>query len=162
MSVKENFGRWVNTRSSVDRRALQKSIVRDPRFTRELAWQSRAEQLLADDRWDEVIRLVEFHMPGAFLSPVAHRLLAIAREEIYDSKGARAEWDLVHLSLIAIDESGNGNYAKPWQVFHVADEYALLSWKELTPEAQRCILTKDGIVDVITCTDGSERWFRLI
>lgn len=161
MTVQTAFTAHVEGPTAHTRTRLQAAVTADPGFQRSTDWLPRAADLLAQDRHDEVIRLLMDRMPGLLLSPVAHGMLARAHAGIHQLDDARREAYYRDVALQAILDSGSGTRAQPWQVLQVADEYTVLDHLGLVPQGQR-VEHGDATVDVITCSDGSERCFELV
>lgn len=159
MTISTAFTAWVDAPGRATLARLQAEITRDESFDRSSVWQHRAGELMDQQRHDEVIRLIMSRMPGLLLSPAAHAMLAVSYEAIRDTGNARREAFYRDLTVQAVLDSGSGTADAPWLVLHVADEYAALAALGLVPEAQR---VEAHSMDVITCSDGSERWFKLV
>lgn len=144
------------------RRNLQQAIAETPGFNRRTPWLVRAQALLAQDRADELIRLINAQMPGAFLCPDAHLMLSRALTRIHRTPASDRESFLAATALEFILDTGSGTEAKPWQVLRIADEYAVLAHLGLSPQCQTAHHDEGGVVDAIECSDGTERWFALV
>jgi hypothetical protein len=151
----------AESRSSLDR--LHRRVLDDATFSRATPWYDHASRLLQEDRWDEAIRVIERFMPGAFLSPDAHLMLSYSYAQIGDSDRSRLHAFYATTAVDAIALSGTGTRSAPWQVLHVADEYAFLRARGITTESQAMITTPDGsTLDRHIGADGVERWFELV
>lgn len=97
-------------------------------------------------------------MPGWFLSPAAHNLLALAHRGTGNEDAAAGERALSGLGLRIILDSGTGSRLQPWTVLRVSDEYdlAMLNQKRVAGQS-----TPDGTHDSLVCSDGTTYWFRL-
>lgn len=142
-------------------RALRLAIQSRRSYTAAPPFLPRAAGLAAAGRHREVIELVGQWMPGAFLSPSAHSLLARSLAGLGDQEGARQERDLARLAALSLLRSGDGSQANPWVVLRIPDEYDLLRWRHRNPVGQRVVQGDAGRLDVITCDDGSEAWFQV-
>ncbi|NLE97743.1 MAG: DUF4919 domain-containing protein [Propionibacterium sp.] len=141
---------------------LQGTIRSEPTFDASCPWHERATFLLQSDRHDEVIRLINAYMPGAFLSPDAHLMLSHAHEQIRDVDRSRLEAYRATTALRVVVDSGSGTRERPWQVLRVIDEYATLRHLRVVPAAQRLVIDGGREFDVHACEDGVERWFELV
>ena len=101
-------------------------------------------------------------MPGLFLSPQAHGLLARAHQALGQESDAERERKLSLLALHEIEDSGTGTVDSPLEVLRVQDEYDHLQATRRRSTAQRLHRTDQGEVDVHTLEDGTELWFRLL
>lgn len=161
------FTAYVDNPAPANLRVLQTAITSDPTFERGTPWLERARELVGQERHDEVIRLVMERMPGLLLCPTAHAMLGHSFSRIGNRQESMRESAYAALAVDAIRQSGSGSSADPWRVLHVADEYHLLSELGLAPVSQRLVGdggvgSDGGVIDVITCSDGSERWFELV
>lgn len=101
-------------------------------------------------------------MPGAFLNPGAHTMLASAYEELNDDASARREQTLARLGVATILHSGDGTNQRPWEVLRVADEYDTLTALGRTRIEQRLHEVDGGRVDELVLDDGTRAWFVLV
>lgn len=159
--IQAAFTAYVDAATPGNLQALQSAITSDPSFERGTPWLDRARELVQQDRHDEVIRLVMERMPGLLMCPPAHALLGHAYSRIGNRQESQRETAYATIAVEAIRQSGSGSESDPWQVLHVADEYHFLAELGLDPVSQRMI-DDGGIRDVITCSDGTERWFELV
>jgi hypothetical protein len=116
------------------------------------------EQSVAGDH-AEVLAAVPGMMPGWLLSPRTHLLAAYSAEQTGDAEAARWENYVARACLRGLLRSGDGSRERPYLVTHVADEYDLLDQLGKEPGEVRQVVTENGALDVITCSDGSELWF---
>lgn len=137
------------------------AIRQEPTFDAGTPWHQRANELLEQERHDEVIRLIEAAMPGAFLSPDAHLMLSYAYEQIHADDRSRLESFHARTALDVIERSGSGTRERPWKVLRVVDEYAVLRDLQLAPVGQRLVEADGREFDVHELSDGSQRWFEL-
>lgn len=162
MTVDDAFRAHLDERSAGSLERLQEAIRREPTFNSQTPWHARANDLLTQGRHDDVIRLINQQMPGAFLCPDAHRMLSHAYEQIRDRERSRYEAYHADAAIDVILGSGDGTRERPWQVQRVVDEYAVLRHARIEPAGQRLIQSERREFDVHDCTDGTERWFELV
>ncbi len=74
----------------------------------------------------DVVAIITSMMPGSFLSPVAHGLLAEAHTALGDGPAADHERALTKLAFKSILDSGDGSEGRPWKVLRISDEYDVL------------------------------------
>lgn len=106
---------------------------------------------------DELLAL----MPGAFLSPLAHSLLADVYDARYRDAEAVRERALARASLVTILSSGDGTLERPWIVLRISDEYDVLAQL-----GERCALQTPAeeshrVVDRIATVEGNTYYFEL-
>ena len=101
-------------------------------------------------------------LPGVFLSPTAHAMLAHSYDKLGDEKAARRETKFARLALDALMSSGDGTQDAPYQVLRVSDEHDVLCYVQRTFVAQRVVVVDGHGYDVHLCSDGSEGWFKLL
>ena len=119
----------------------------------------RATPLLEQGAYADVVTLVRGLMPGAFLSPSAHTILAAAYDGLGDRDRARREQLVAEEALAGLLRSGDGTAERPWRVRRVSDEYDVLRAQGRRSIEQR-LVTRDGTpLDHHRCADGSEAWF---
>ncbi|WP_297742593.1 DUF4919 domain-containing protein [uncultured Tessaracoccus sp.] len=141
---------------------LRHTILSDATFDVASPWFEPAAELAAQERHDELIRLLDAHMPGAFLSPEAHQLLAHALTAIGERTQAEQERFLAHASLELILDSGDGSQTRPWQVLEVLDEYAVLRHHQVSVASQRRDVDGARTLDVHRTSAGRELWFEVL
>lgn len=161
MDIATAFRTYLDQPSKASLSRLHAAIVASEDFERATPWLSRAEQLLSQERYDEVIRLITQRMPGLLLCPIAHSMLSYSYEQIFETERSRREAYYAGVAMEAILDSGSGTQADPWKVLHVADEYAVLEHRGLEPLGQQS-QEESGMFDVVECSDGSQRWFSLV
>ena len=138
---------------------VREQVRRARNWTPDLDVERDVHPLLARGAHAEVVDLVHGLMPGAFLSPSAHTILAAAHEALGEHDLARREQRLARQALAAILDSGDGSVDRPWQVLRVSDEYDVLRSQGRRSVEQR-LVTRDGVdLDHHRCEDGSEAWF---
>ena len=101
-------------------------------------------------------------LPGVFLSPTAHAMLAHSYDRLGDEKAAQRETKFARLALDTLTSSGDGTQDAPYQVLRVSDEYDVLRYAQRTSVAQRMVVNDGQGYDVHQCSDGSEVWFTLL
>lgn len=143
-------------------RALHDAVRRAPGFDVGLELRRPAADLLRRGDHAGVARLVAAAMPGAFLSPAAHRLWSRSLAALGDSEGAAREDRQARLALRAILGSGAGTSDQPWRVLRVSDEYDVLEARGLTSREQRVVERDDRLLDVHRCAGEEQVWFELV
>lgn len=141
------------------RRPLRAAILGDRTFDPRIALR---EQLGEAPSPQAVLGAIGARMPGLFLSPQAHGLLARAHQALGQESDAERERKLSLLALHEIEDSGTGTVDSPLEVLRVQDEYDHLQATRRRSTAQRLHRTDQGEVDVHTLEDGTELWFRLL
>lgn len=161
MAFKDVAADFIGSPNPATAAAVRLAVQACPSYTPTPTFFPEAMRLAEAGRHRDVIELVASWMPGAFLSPSAHSLLATSLAAVGDVEAAELERDLARLAALAILRSGDGTRGNPWVVLRVDDEYDLLRWTDRRPEEQRVIADGRGKLDVIQCADGSEAWFQL-
>ncbi len=137
------------------RAAILSDRTFDPRVAlRELLGEAPTPQAVLDS--------IGARMPGLFLSPQAHGLLARAHEALGEEPDAERERKLSLLALREIGDSGAGTADSPLEVLRLEDEYDHLRAGRRRSTAQRLHRTDEGAFDVHTLEDGTELWYRLL
>lgn len=142
-------------------RALHDAVRRAPGFDVGLELRRPAADLLRRDDHAGVARLVAGAMPGAFLSPAAHRLWSRSLAALDDPAGAAREDRLARLALAAILGSGDGTEERPWRVLRVSDEYDVLEARGLRSREQRVVERDARVLDAHRCAGEEQVWFEL-
>lgn len=142
-----------------NRRAVREILASRGNYDPEIAIERLAAPYLDGGAYaDLVLRLLDL-MPGAMLSPVAHRLLGAAYEHLGDLDAARHQRTLAELSLNAILASGDGTAERPWAVLRVSDEHDVLAHAGRTSTHLRYEERDGRLLDVHRVDDGREAWF---
>ena len=162
-AIQAAFDQYLDAETPQALRRLHAAILDDPTFTRATPWWDHATRLLQQDRWDEAIRVVNRFMPGAFLAPDAHQMLSYCHSQIHAAEEGRLHAFYATTAIEAIGISGVGTEASPWQVLHVADEFAFMRHRGFQPQQQQTVELPGGrLLDAHVCSDGVERWFELV
>lgn len=108
------------------------------------------------------IDALEALMPGAFLVPSAHGLLALAHERLGDADGVQRHRTLARAAVAGVLNAGKGTEESPWPALTVAEQYDVLG--VLGKESTRVsLIARDGSpCDVHELADGSAAWFELL
>lgn len=160
--VREALEQYLSSGAHGALAAFHAAMLAQPDFSRATPWFDRAAQLSTQSRYDEVIRLVTAHMPGAFACSDAHLMLSLAFAGIGDENRATREAFYAQVTEQMVRDSGDGTEQRPWQVLHVADEYTLLRSEGVQPTNQRLVERDSRLFDMIACSDGTERWFEMV
>ena len=126
MSFQQAIDAWVADASQANLAALYAEIQRQPNYQVSPDFSGAATAVRSGDHADAIERL-EAMMPGAFLSPLAHSLLADAYDARFRFSDAVRERALARAALAAIGGSGDGSRERPWVVLRITDEYDLLA-----------------------------------
>lgn len=156
------FSAYLDTPAPITLRELHDAITADDTFSGRNDWHGRATYLMRRGRHDEVIRTIDQAMPGAFLSPDAHRLMAHALHQIGEASRSRFHMYLATTAVEIIVASGKGTADSPRRVLRAADEYPVL--RELGLRSRSCCVHAEGgrFMDVHQLDDGSEMWFEVV
>ncbi len=160
MAFKDVAADYIEDPTPARLAALRAEIVASPSYTPTPRFLLEARRSAAAGRHWDVVNLVGQWMPGAFLSPSAHSLLAEALEAVGDDEEAARERFLTRLAIQTLIRTGDGSPECPWIVLRVDDEYDLLRWTRRRPVSQRLVITADGPRDVIR-HDLGESWFAV-
>lgn len=161
MHFRDAVADFLESPSPANLNTLRIAIQECPSYTPTPAFFRDALRYAAAGRHSAVIETVAERMPGAFLSPSAHSLLASALTALGDVEEARREQALARMATVCIARSGTGTREQPWVVLRVPDEYDFLRWRGLRPVEQKMVLQEGRPLDVITCDDGSEACFQM-
>lgn len=170
MIVPTAFWEYQESGSAEALAKLHEQIKADPYFTERAPWYPRATDLLRDERYDEVIDLIENLMPGVFFCPEAHSMLGYAYAQLNDHERSDIHRTWADLAVTAIQSSGKGTRSWPWRVLRIIDEYALLRERGMKPVSQERIEQDGRIFDTHIAADddlhgfdfGNQCWFELV
>jgi hypothetical protein len=120
-----------------------------------------AEELLAQESYEEAIQLLMEQMANLIVSPHAHMLLAFAAQQLGDTNRYEAEASLATLLLESILNTGDGSRERPYHVLRVSDEYDVLNYLDKQPQRQSLHEDKKRHLDCQQCADGTSIWFDI-
>ena len=160
MAFQDVAASYIDDANATTLGALRQEIIASPNYTPTPTFQPEARRLATSGKHREAISLVRDWMPGAFLSPSAHSLLAESLTALGDDVQAGREAFLTRLAIQTLLRTGDGSPEHPWIVLRVDDEYDLLRWTRRVPIQQRLATTEQGQCDVIE-HDRGESWFAL-
>ncbi len=112
-------------------------------------------------RYREAVDVLLASMPGVFMSPLAHSLLAYSYEQLGEKDLAQMESYLAQALLATLLTSGDGSETNPVRVASIEDEYEVLAAWKLSMTEQRLESREGKSYDVFTCADR-EIWFELV
>lgn len=141
--------------------ALQRDVVASPGFDTYLSLDGIVPLLRQGDDAGAVDALRAL-MPGAFLSPLVHSLLAGAFGRLGDSDQAEFEATLERAALAAIFNSGEGTAERPWRVLMISDEYDALRALGRSSVDQRQLVVGRRLLDYHRTDDGYEAYFDVM
>jgi hypothetical protein len=105
------------------------------------------------------VRALEALLPGAFLNPGIHLLLAEAHRQLGDTSAVEREATVYQAALSAILGTGDGTETSPLSVLMIADEYDVLTALGKTSQQQSLKDIDGRRLDKHLCTDGTLLWF---
>lgn len=140
---------------------LRSTVVSSTTFDPDLSLTADVGPLLAAGEHDRVVELVTAKMPGAALSPVAHRFLAIALRELGHAEAAGREQAMAELSVSSVLSTGDGTRESPWSVLRVSDQYDVMGASGMRPVGQTSLEIDGRLLDRLESADGREVWFVL-
>jgi hypothetical protein len=123
--------------------------------------EANALPLLNSGNAEAAIAELEALMPGAFLNPGIHLLLAEGHHQLGHSDDANREAAWYQASLSGILSTGDGTTEHPWAVLMISDEYDVLRALKKTSTQQELVQLSGKTMDHHQCADGSEYSFEL-
>ncbi|MDO5094093.1 MAG: DUF4919 domain-containing protein [Propionibacteriaceae bacterium] len=162
MDFVEVMERFVLSPSEETLTPLRAEIMAAANFDPLVHIESEVSPLIASGNYQAAVDAVWRMMPGVFLSPTAHGMLAYSYHQMGDEKAAQRERNLARLALETLTSSGAGTEEDPYRVLRVGDEYDVLRGAQRTSVAQRAMIHDGQGFDVHECADGSEVWFQLL
>lgn len=162
MDFAEVMERFVLNPSEETLAPLQAEIMGAENFNPLVLLEPQVSPLIASGNYQAAVDAVWRMMPGVFLSPTAHGMLAYSYHQMGDEKAAQRERSLARLALDTVTGSGAGTQEAPYRVLRVGDEYDVLRAAQRTSVAQRALNHDGQGYDVHECADGGEVWFALL
>lgn len=148
------------TPAAVD--AVRQAVLADPGFDREMFLHQRAREFAEAGDLPGLMEWLGSLMPGACLSPMAHRLLSAGHQSLGNQAAAEREASLMKASLDAILTSGDGTVDSPRLVLRTGDEYDALEFLGKTSAQVKSLDVGGRLVDEHTCDDGSVTCFAFV
>jgi len=161
VSFADVLDRWVADPSPAHLEAVRDAVQADPYYSSGTELASLVVPHIERGDHARARDVLLGAMPGAFLSPMAHSLLARVHLALGDEELALAQRRLARAALVAIVSSGDGSREHPWVVLRISDEYDVLSAMGVTVEAQRVEQPPGRVLDEIIGTDHQHWWFEL-
>lgn len=150
---------YLRTPDDANRRRVRDVLASRGNYDPEVSVERAAAPYLSTGSYAEVVQHLLDLMPGAMLSPVAHRLLADAYAQLGDAAAARHQTTLADLSMAALLASGNGSSTRPWAVLRVSDEHDVVAHFGRTSVHRRYEERDGRLLDVHVADDHSLVWF---
>ena len=161
MTLSDTALRYLQAQTLDNYLALRQLIVAAPNYAPYARAEEKAQALLAQAQFQDVITALTTLMPGCFLSPGLHLLLAHAYRQLGDADAAGTETALAQAAIHGLLLTGDGSQARPYQVVHLSDEQDVLNYlgKQFIGQA---MVERDGRqFDRLECADGSRFWFDI-
>jgi hypothetical protein len=161
MSLADTVLRYLQDQTEENFLALRSEIAAVPDFSPYANYESIALPLIQQERFQDAIDALKAAMPGGFLNPGLHDLLARIHAAMGNEEEARNETYLALAAMNGILFSGDGSEAKPYLVLQVADEYDVLRALGKESRQQTVGLAQGNVRDRHVCADESVLWFDL-
>lgn len=161
MDFRKVFDNWIREPGTARREALFNLIQAQENYTEGCDAARLAIPLLRDHRYAAALNELTAWMPGMFLNPGLHRLLALAHEGLDNPEQAETERWLAELALNTITSSGDGSRSRPWWVLRIADQYDVVRSLRTRVSIQRVEWQGQQLLDGLVTDDGRELWFAL-
>ncbi|MCA9163490.1 MAG: hypothetical protein KDA62_10945 [Planctomycetales bacterium] len=110
---------------------------------------------VAKRRYREAEALIDTMLPTWSLSPALHDLAARVASAAADHDDLELERFMFSSCLDGILDTGDGSHERPYLVTYLSDEYDVLAALRQRACRQQTNETNQGLVDEITCDDGS-------
>jgi hypothetical protein len=161
MTLSETALRYLQDQNLENFLELRRQIVASPNYMPYAQAEEKVQGLLQQAKYQEAVDALTTMMPGCFLSPGVHLLLAHAHRKLGAEEEAGTETALAEAALHGILQTGDGSQAHPYHVLHVSDEYDVLKYLGKKPAGQTQV-EKDGRqFDQLKCEDGTRLWFDI-
>lgn len=142
-------------------RPLRRAVVAADSFDPDLNLRATVAPLLTQGDHAAVAAAIVDQMPGAALSPSAHRMLSFALQSLGETEQARREAVMSRLSVSSVLATGDGSQEQPWSVLRVADEYDILRAKGVRSASQSARWVEGRLIDRHETPDGDLFCFAL-
>lgn len=152
---------WLDSPSTAHLAGLHMAIQSQPNYTTSPNFIPAAEALRAG-AYQKALDALSSWLPGAFLSPLAHGMLAQALTGLGRTRAAELERRLARAALVTIFNSGDGSRTRPWIVLRVSDEYDIVSALGERAEVQAPVVASEQLFDRITTDRGRTHWFEML
>lgn len=152
---------WLERPSATHLAGLHVAIQSQPNYTTSPNLIPAVEALRAGT-YRKALDALSSWMPGAFLSPLAHGMLAQALTGLGRTRAAELERRLARAALVTIFNSGDGSRTRPWIVLRVSDEYDILAALGEKAEVQVPVAASEQLLDRITTDRGRTHWFEIL
>lgn len=162
MTLADLLRTYLADRTDANLAPLHDVVLAAPTFDRELALHPKALELIKAGDFEGLASWLSSLMPGALLSPSAHRLLALAHAKLGRDADADRERVLARLALDAIRTSGDGSAERPWRVLRTGDEYDVLEAEHKRSDRVETREQEGTLYDIHTCDDASQVWFEFV
>ena len=112
-------------------------------------------------RYETMFQLTE-RMPFAWVaSPAAHLYASIASEQAGCPDDAELERFLTETIMQGLLGTGDGSADRPYRITYLSDCQDLLAYFSLNVEKQHLVRSPQGMMDVVTATNGDQICFLL-
>jgi hypothetical protein len=159
MSLSDTVRQYLDDPTPETYQEVREQIAASPNYAPYASAAEQAQPLLAQAKYAEAVTAVEALMPGAFLSPGAHVLLAHAHENLGNEPEHQAEMALAAATITGLLQTGDGTFERPYQALYLSDEYDVLYYLGKKSKLQSLVRRENRNLDQHTCDDGQTLWF---
>jgi len=161
MTLTDTVLQYLQTPTENDFLALRREVAATPGFSPYASYEAVGFPLVEEGKLTEALAALTAMMPGSFLSPGLHNLLAFIHAKLNDEEAAENETYLAEALLRGILNSGDGSQERPFRVLQVSDEYDVLSFLGKSSANQTLLRSAERLMDRHACADKSVLWFDL-
>jgi hypothetical protein len=159
MSLSAHVLHFLQAQTEGNFLALRQEIATVPGFSRYASYEAVGFALVEQQKLTEALAALKAMMPGSFLSPGLHNLLAFIQTKLNNGEEAGKESYLATAVMRSILATGDGSEARPYLVLQVSDEYDVLKVLGKESAAQGLHWRQERVLDRHECTDESILWF---
>jgi hypothetical protein len=161
MTIAETADRYLQDQTPENFLELRQQVAASPNYSPYASPEQAALALMEKKQYQAAADALMALMPGSYLSPGAHQLLAHIYGLMDQNDDARYEDELVQAVFAGLLRTGDGSPERPYLALHISDEYDLARFLGKTVATQR-LVRKDGrSYDVVDCADGARLWFDI-
>lgn len=157
--VQSNLNKYLHDPNLNNFLELRTTYLKSPVYTPYVNYMDSASVLLGNEQYPEALDYLKSVLPGFFLSPSFHRILAFIYHQLFRIHEEYLERNLADSLLHGILSSGDGSEQHPYLVLYVGDEYEVLAHLGKKHRLQQLVMKEGCSFDLLTCDDDGLLWF---
>ena len=138
---------------------LRARVIRDLSYRPYSPNLKQMELLLQEQRFHEVLSIMDDDRVNLLLSPRAHYLTSVAMRHLEMLQESNAEQYAASMTAHGILDSGDGSFQKPYLITRISDEIDIANALKKKPARQTYIQDPDRTLDRVEYEDATELYF---